>query len=113
MKKGPNPAAHTVFYLREENQRLFEDNRHLREQVSNLKRQVANWRQSMELPEGTIRCAICHAPKPKSEFYRDRSRVRGRRSYCKKCDVARYPQSGGRHVRLSVVEVAIPYTETA
>ena len=106
MKNGPNPAAETVFYLREENQRLFEENRHLREQVSNLKRQVENWRQSMELPEGTLRCAICHVPKPKSEFWRDRSRVRGYRSYCRVCDKARYPQIGGRHKRLSMVEVA-------
>jgi RNase P subunit RPR2 len=106
MKSGPSPAAQTVFYLREENQRLFEENRQLRERNASLVNQVENWRRTMELPEGLLRCAICHIPKPMAEFWRDRSRPRGFRSYCKSCDKSRYPQIGGRHRRLTVIEVA-------
>jgi hypothetical protein len=90
MKSGPSPAAQTVFYLREENGRLFEENRQLREQNANLKRQIENWRKLAAEPEGFIRCATCRRSKPVTEFWRDRSRLRGYRSYCKSCDRMRY-----------------------
>ena len=105
MKNGPTPAAQVVFFLREENQRLFAENRHLQEQIANLKRQVENWRKAAGDPEGFLRCAICRCMKPTTEFWRDRSRIGGYRSYCRTCDKARYPQIDGRHRRLPVVEV--------
>jgi hypothetical protein len=55
---------------------------------------VENWQRASEQPEGFIRCAICHVSKPVSAFWRDRSRVRGYRSYCCVCDKLRYPRGG-------------------
>ena len=109
MREGRSPTAQTVFYLREENRRLFEENQQLRVKGANLKRQIEVWRRSQEEPDGFRNCAACKKPKPLAEFCRDRSRLRGYRSYCRTCDKERYPDrrgSGGRHGKLGLTKTA-------
>ena len=96
MQQGRKPTNGTYANLQAERDRLLVENAHLHERIANLQRQVAVWRASAEndLVGGKQRCADCRLVKPVEEFYRDRSRLRGYRSYCKVCDRKRYPVRG-------------------
>ena len=107
MRLGTNPGKETFAQVRDErdelkgqvqNQReLVVDNECLRLRVADLERQVRVWRKGGAAPGGVLKCSVCRQIKPVEAFWKNRSRSRGYRSYCKACDKQRYPrrQLGG------------------
>ena len=100
MRQGRTAGKETYAQVKAERDRLSEivvnqadlvaENHRLRLRVANLERQVKVWQSSTDPPEGMQKCAICRVIKPLEDFWRERSRVRGRRGYCKACEKVRY-----------------------
>jgi hypothetical protein len=105
VRRGRTPEEQTYAAIMADRDRLLVTLGTLQERNANLERQLQVWREGARPPDGKQKCAACKKVKLVSEFARDRSRLRGYRSYCKTCDKARYPDrrgSGGSHGKLVV-----------